>query len=108
MSMEYRMRKQLHSDYYQAIIQLRPSTKELEKFIEDAFKDKNNVWIAKRVNLKTGVDYYISSNKFARGLGVQLKRKFGGSLKESAKLFSRDKITSKDLYRVTICFRLKN
>ena len=100
------MPKQYHSDYYQAIIQLRPADDNLIRFVEDAIAHTTHVWIAKRARSKTGIDYYISSNKFARSLGKQLKKHFHGTLKESTKLFSRDRQTSKDLHRVTICFRL--
>ena len=47
----------------------------------------------------------ISSNKFARALGKKMKKSFKGVLKESKKLFGRDKMKSRDLYRVTVCFR---
>ena len=59
------------------------------------------------IHLKSGVDYYISSNKIARQIGKQLRMNFKGELKESSELYSRDRITSKDLHRVTVCFRLK-
>ena len=101
------MHKQYHSDYYQAKIQLRPRDAELMKFVERQIEKRKDVWIAKRIFLKTGADYYISSNKFARIIGKKLKKTFKGELKESRKLFSIDRQSSKTLYRVTVCFRLK-
>ena len=100
------MHKQFHADYYQAIIQLRPADPEVIRFLENSIANNGAVWIAKKIRLKTGIDYYISSNKFARSLGKKMKKSFKGVLKESTKLYSRDKHTSKDLHRVTICFRL--
>ena len=101
------MRSQFHIDYYQSILQLRPETIELMNFVENQFKNNEKVWISKKLKVKSGVDYYLSSNKFARILGKQLKKKFKGKLTESVKLFGRDKYRSKDLFRVTVCFRLK-
>jgi len=101
------MHKQFHADYFQAIIQLRPADENLMRFVEKRIEKDKNVWISKKIKLKTGVDYYISSNKFARILGKKMKKSFHGILKESRKLHSRDKNTSKNLYRVTVCFRLE-
>lgn len=100
------MHKQYHANYYQAIIQLRPEDDELVRFVENQIEHNEKVWISKKIKLKSGVDYYISSNKFARILGKKMKKSFDGVLKESKKLFGKDKNTSKTLYRVTVCFRL--
>ena len=100
------MHKQYHSDYYQAIIQLRPAETELVRFVENQISKNKTVFIAKKINLKTGMDYYVSSNKFARVLGKKMKKSFRGILKESRKLHTMDRHTSKKVYRVTVCFRL--
>ena len=47
----------------------------------------------------------MSSNKFAISMGNKLYKKFGGIMKINEKLFSRNKQTSKDLYRVTVLYR---
>ena len=39
-------------------------------------------------------------------LGKKLKGKFSGEFKKSAKLFTRNRQTSKEVYRLTILFRL--
>jgi nonsense-mediated mRNA decay protein 3 len=39
-------------------------------------------------------------------LGKRLQNTFGGVFKKSTKLFTRDKQTSKNLYRLTVLFRL--
>ena len=100
------MYKHLPSDYYEAIIQLRPADSEVMNKVERYIRKTPRAWISKMVHLKSGVDYYISSNKVARQVGKQLKKVFRGELIESRKLFSRDSYTSKNIYRVTVCFRL--
>ena len=100
------MHKQYHYEYYQAIIQLRPVNENLTNFVEKKI-GKTKAWVSKRINMKNGVDYYVSSNKVARQIGKQLKKSFRGELKESKKLFSKDRLTSRDIYRVTVCFKLK-
>ena len=102
------MLKSLHADYYQSIIQIRPYNEEVMRLINNQVKKDKAVFISKIVRSKHGVDLFLSSNKFARMIGKKLKESFKGELTESVKLFSRDKVTSKNLYRVTVCFRLEN
>ncbi len=97
-----------HANYYEAIIQLRPFDEKLIAFIVKKIKERENVYIVKEVILKkkAGIDLYLSDQRFARALGKQLKRHFKGKLISSRKLHSRNRLTSKDIYRVTVCFRL--
>ena len=97
--------RRLPIDYYEAILQLRPADGVLMKWIERRFR-YSDAFISRKVFIKTGVDYYISSNKVARQIGKQLKKNFKGELIESRKLFGRDTYASKNIYRVTVCFRL--
>lgn len=92
--------------YFEAKIQLRPANEEVIKFIDHLINHKKGVSIAKIILFDYGLDIYISSNKFAVQIGKLLKRKFKGELKISKKLFTQDKLTSKQKYRMTICFKL--
>jgi len=96
----------MHKYYYEAIIQIRPGKKSVLDFVENQIK-KNEIYVAKIECLKTGVDYYVSSHKFATNLGRKLKKSFKGELKLSRSLYGKDRQTSKDLHRVTVCFRLE-
>ena len=95
-----------HSDYYEGKLQLRPYDEKLIEFVEKQFEKNDNIWISKKIVKKYGVDYFVSSNKFLRQLGKKLKNSFKGELIESKKLFSKSRLTSKEIYRVTVCFRL--
>lgn len=95
-----------HSNYYEAIIQLRPYNEDLINFVLKRINARENVYIVKEVLLKTGIDLYLSDQRFARALGKQLKRQFKGKLILSRKLHTRNRMTSKNVYRVTVCFRL--
>jgi len=98
---------QKHANYYQAIIQLRPAEDKLVNYTLDYLENKEHVTISKTEKLKTGIDLYISSNHAAMALGKKLKQVFPGTLTLSRALHTRDRQTSKDLYRVTVLFRLK-
>jgi NMD protein affecting ribosome stability and mRNA decay len=84
-----------HSQYFEAILQLRNPNDELINFVRNQVK-----------TLKNGVDMYISDQRFTRAMGNKMKKAFKGELKMSRKIFTRNKQTSKDVYRVTVLFRM--
>ncbi|MBS3097227.1 hypothetical protein J4209_00360 [Candidatus Woesearchaeota archaeon] len=92
--------------YYEGILQLRNPNEEALNFVRNQFKNNSKAWIAKVEELKTGIDFYISSNGFLLSLGKKLKKSFKGELKTSRRLHTKDRLTSKQVYRVTVLFRL--
>lgn len=96
-----------HPNYYEGILQLRDYSKKLKDFVNQQIKD-NNIYVAKRVKLKNGIDILVSSNKFLIKLAKQLKQDFSGDLKISKKLFSKDRMTQKEIWRITVLFREAN
>ncbi len=94
--------------YYEAILQLRPKNKEVLDYVLRQLEKRKNIFISKKVELKKGVDLYISDKRFTRALGKKLKKSFRGELKLSRKLYGYDRQKSKKIYRLTVLFRLKN
>ena len=95
-------------NYFEAVIQLRPYDEEVYLFIEKEIKKrKDNVYISKIVELKSGIDIYISSQKFARTLGPRIKKRFDGELKMTRTIHTRYKLKSRNVYRATVLFRRK-
>ena len=95
-----------HPRYYEGILQLRNPNEECINFIRNQFKNNKKAWIAKEEILKTGIDYYISSNSFLLALGKKLRKSFKGEYKLSRRIFTKNKLTSRDVYRLTVLFRL--
>tara|TARA_Y100000310_G_C20519128_1_gene732760 strand:- start:658 stop:990 length:333 start_codon:yes stop_codon:yes gene_type:complete len=96
------------NQYFEAVIQIRPKDEEVLKFIQKKVVERKGVFISKIMEMKTGWDITISSQRFARTLGTLLKRRFKGwELKVTRTLHTRDKLRSKDVYRGTVCFRKK-
>jgi len=93
--------------YFESTIQLRPKKIELLEFVQKQVEKNKSVFISDIKELKEGFDVLLSSNKEALKIGVKLNKSFKGELKTSRHLFGRDKQRSKDLYRVTVCFRIK-
>ena len=91
--------------YFQAKLQLRPCTKEILDFVYNEIDRREDCLISREEGLKTGVDLYLTSQKFAQIIGRKLKLKFKGKVTISRTLFGINKMTSKRVYRVTILFR---
>jgi len=96
-----------HEGYFEAVMQLRDPNDELINFINNQLKKNPDVFIANILPQKNGFDIYISSQRFARSLGNKMKRAFKKSeLKMTRSIFTRNRQTSKDVYRVTVFFRI--
>lgn len=98
-------KKELASNYFQGILQIRNPSPEIIQFVKKQF-DKSEHFIAREVKVRGGIDFYSSNNRFSKKLGRQMYEQFGGEFKESAKLFTRNRITGKNVYRVNILYRV--
>ena len=91
-------------NYYQGILQLRDVNGEILDFVSNQLQKRQDVAVTKTVKFPNGVDLYITSQKFIRILGKKLRDSFGGELKISSKLYTRNK-QGRDLYRVNALFK---
>ncbi|HLC19878.1 MAG TPA: NMD3-related protein [Candidatus Nanoarchaeia archaeon] len=93
-----------HSGYFEATLQIRVIDQHIVDF---AYKDieKHGIIATKEKWLPNGVDVSVSSRKYAQQLGKTLQQKFGGLLKMTARIFTRDRQSSKDVYRITVLFK---
>ena len=94
-----------HKDYFEGILQLRNPSNEVIDFAVREIEKKENTFVAKVIKVKNGIDMYVSSQKFLRSIGNRLQRHFGGQLIISTKLHTKNRITSKEVHRVTVLFR---
>ena len=96
-----------HEKYYEAVIQLRNPSPELINLINNQLRKSPDAFISTIIPLKDGFDIYISSQRFARNLGNKMKRAFKNSeLKISRKIVTRNRQTSRDVYRAAVFFKL--
>ena len=93
--------------YFQGVLQLRNPNEEVFKLIKNQLKKRPDVWIAKEEKQKNGTDLYFSSNRFLLALGKRIKKSYKGELKISKKIHTRNKMTSRDVYRMTVLFRFE-
>jgi NMD protein affecting ribosome stability and mRNA decay len=96
-----------HPNYFEGILQLRNRTKDFDSVLDYVMEriGKDRVRISKALEHETGVDLYVSSKKFLHKLGKSLAQS-GCTVTLSPTLFSKDKLTSKNVYRLTVCARL--
>ncbi len=93
-----------HEGYFEAVIQLRNVEQKLIDFVFIAADDEN-LKVSKVKWLKHGVDLFVSNRKFAQHMSKTLQQKFGGMVKLSSRLFTRDRYSGKEVHRVTMLFK---
>jgi NMD protein affecting ribosome stability and mRNA decay len=97
------------TDYFEGTLQLRDVTPEVLNFVrEDMAKHAvDGAHVTKEKGKGGNIDFKMTSTKYMRQLGKRLKQKFSGELTETVKLFTRNKQTSKEVYRTNVLFRLR-
>jgi NMD protein affecting ribosome stability and mRNA decay len=96
------------SQYFEGVLQLRDVNNEVIAYVKrDIAKN-----VSKGVHITTSsvqndsADFVLTSSKYLRAIGKTLENKFNGELTETVRLFSRDHSTGKDIYRLTVLFRM--
>ena len=94
-------------DYFEGTLQLRKVPDELLEYVYSYIK-KNNIFIAKEKKQPNGMDITISDQRKIQNLGQYLQKNFGGILKISPQVHTRDRQTSKDVHRVNVYYEAPN
>lgn len=95
-----------NDSYYEAIIQIRPKKDIVLSYIRDTTRKLPDI-VSRTIEKKFGYDLYIRDRKVATHLSRKIKKRFKAIIKVSKSLHSRDRQTSKLLYRLTILIKLK-
>ncbi|MBW3010708.1 hypothetical protein KY335_03240 [Candidatus Woesearchaeota archaeon] len=90
--------------YFEGILQIRNPNEKIMNFVLNEF-EKSTHYFSRIEQVRGGYDLYSSSNKFSRKVGQKLYAEFGGELKESAQLFTQNKLTSKEVFRLNVMYR---
>jgi len=97
--------KKKGSNYFEAIIQIRPKNKDLLKFIKNDVEADGKTFISMEEEKKFGYDLHITSKNYLQSILPKIKKEFKAETKISATLFGKK--DGKDIYRVTLLVRLK-
>jgi len=90
--------------YYEGILQLRNARAGVKEYVKK-YIEKNasrKVFVNKIVDVKDSVDYYFLAKKHMIPLGLKIIRNFGGVIDSNSQVFSRNSMTSKDIFRVNV------
>ena len=98
------------SQYFEGTLQIRDATPKVIDFVRNdiAKHAKKGVHITKESGRGKNKDFQLTSTKYMRQLGKRLKSRFNGEITETVKLFTRDKQTSRDVYRTNVLFRMRH
>ncbi len=107
---------QKQGNYYEAIVQVRPTEKEMtdeekkevseivHQRIEVDKGEKKDVFITAEEEIHGGIDFYLSDNRVSKNLSYEIADKFGGLVTSSSELAGRE--DGQNVYRMTYSVRL--
>lgn len=102
----------IKTEYFEGILQLRGDKKDaLQKAHDFVLADievagKKGIFITKWDEVTGGVDYYYTRQQYLPIIMHKLADKFGATAKTHPELYSKNRQTSKDVYRVNASVRL--
>ncbi len=103
-------------NYYEAILQVRPSKKEMteeqkkgvirtvHKRIKEDKEKKRDIFITAEREIHGGLDFYLSDKMVSKNLSYDIADKFGGVVTTSSELAGRE--DGRNVYRMTYSVRL--
>lgn len=95
-----------HAEYFEGMIQLRGIDQDILDYVQKRITNANaQVPTCINHGTKFDIDYSVSDRRLIHKIGVELKAKFGGFVRESAQLFSRNHMTSKNVYRLNVFYK---
>lgn len=98
--------QQTRLDYFEGILQLRNCPTFLIQQLAKAIDKHPQIALAKVEKVRGGgQDWYVSNQRVLRTIGHWLAQQYCGQMIMSRTLFTRKKLTSKDVYRVTVLFK---
>lgn len=100
-----------NTQYFEGVLQVRNIKPEIVQKIREIVEEEKDagVHINDTVPVKDGaMDFYITDVHYMKKLGKILQQKFGGELSMSPRLQTKDDLTSKELYRLSVLLKLPN
>lgn len=94
-----------NTQYFEGVLQIRAKSMKIIEFVENCIEKDKKTAISKISKVTGGYDYYLTNQKYLRNISNKLKESFNGEVVFSKKLFTRNKLTQKEVYRVNALFR---
>ncbi len=100
------------TEYFEGILQLRGENKEVLKkahefILQEVHRaNEKGVFVTKMEEVTNGIDYYVTKQQYLPIITNKLVEKFGAVGKTHGELYTKNRQTSKDVYRVNASVRL--
>jgi NMD protein affecting ribosome stability and mRNA decay len=96
------MGEKAKSKYFEGILQLRGNNSSAFEFIEHELSKVSGkgIFISKTEDVINGVDLYLTNKNYIKLMAQKLHDKFGALISINSQLFSKNHLTSKDIYRI--------
>jgi NMD protein affecting ribosome stability and mRNA decay len=101
--------RKLIGKYFEGTLQLRDVDDKVLDYVAKDIESRvdEGVFVKEMTEYKNGLDIRVTSRKYLMTLGKKLKKRFGGTVKRTSRLFSVNKQTSKEMHRLTVLYRGK-
>jgi len=97
--------KSKHAEYFEGQLQMRNINQEILNYVQKRITETGEQVPTVKMHSRYDLDYNVSSRKLIHQIGIELRNKFGGTLKESEQLFSFDHLRSKNVYRLNVYYK---
>lgn len=96
------------SKYYESILQIKNATPEVLEFVATAVEKVQNkgIYITKHVLKPRRADLFLTDQTFTKRLAHKIQGEYGGTIQLHPKLFSKNKQSGKQLFRLTVLLDL--
>lgn len=94
------------TDYFEGILQVRNMNEETKKFVNIILRTTKELYVNKTVEKESSVDYYFVKKKFIGRVAEKIVDEYGAKADFNAQLFTQDKQTSKELYRLNVAVHI--
>jgi len=95
-----------HAKYFEGILQLRNADDAILNEIYEQVAREGRAVITREKRISGGVDLYFSNQHYLQSFSQKLRRKYPALVKTNEKLVTVSKRTGKDLYRITVFFKI--
>lgn len=100
----------MNNNYFEGILQIRGKDNDryidVENFLLNLINKRKDVEVHKIEKNVNGLDVYVTNKRVLMEIAQKAHNEFGGFLEQNSQLFSWNKQTSKDVFRLNVLIRL--
>ena len=94
------------TDYFEGILQLRNADTNIKKFTNKIIDNMKDTYVNKVTEKENSADYYFVKKKMIGRVAERISEEYGAYVDYNAQLFTQDKQTSKELFRLNVAVHI--